>query len=412
MNYLAIFARAPVVLLFLFADCKREDSVVKTYTLNVTAINGTVVKNPNLAVYNIGDIVQLTATSNSGYTFTSWSGDVTDSTNPLSVTMNANKNITANFTIPVNVNVKSTGATGNDSTDDTKAIQTAIDQVAGTGGTVLIPAGTYMINAVTSLNLKSDMTLKMESGAILKAIPNNNGQYNIIKLSSVTKVNIVGGTLQGERASHLGTTGEWGMGIGIYGSSDVILNNITAKDCWGDGFYIGGTITSTNITLDNVISDNNRRQGLSITSADGVVVKNSVFKNTNGTAPMAGIDIEPNAGRVARNVLIIDNDCSNNQTCGIIVQTNNATVTNNNVHDNGSGILIIQGASENRVTNNTVTNNNRLFSPGFSWYHNGGITITTKATGNTITGNTVKGNKPHNIYDAVGGNTISGNIVD
>jgi len=73
------------------------------YTLNVTAINGTVLKNPSQTTYNSGTTVELTATPNAGYTFTSWSGDATGTTSPLTVTMNANKNITANFTlIPVN----------------------------------------------------------------------------------------------------------------------------------------------------------------------------------------------------------------------------------------------------------------------------------------------------------------------
>ncbi|HBL75996.1 MAG: hypothetical protein A2W90_11305 [Bacteroidetes bacterium GWF2_42_66] len=72
---------------------------INTYTLNVTANNGTVVRNPNQATYNSGTTVQLTATPNAGYTFTSWSGDATGITNPLTVTMNANKNITANFTL-------------------------------------------------------------------------------------------------------------------------------------------------------------------------------------------------------------------------------------------------------------------------------------------------------------------------
>ncbi|MDP2335138.1 MAG: ice-binding family protein [Bacteroidota bacterium] len=72
---------------------------LSAYTLNVTANNGTVVKNPAQATYNSGSTVQLTATPNTGYTFTSWSGDATGTTNPLTVTMNANKNITANFTV-------------------------------------------------------------------------------------------------------------------------------------------------------------------------------------------------------------------------------------------------------------------------------------------------------------------------
>jgi uncharacterized repeat protein (TIGR02543 family) len=70
---------------------------VVTYSLNVTSNNGVVVKNPNQANYNQGSTVQLSATPNSGYTFTGWSDDASGTTNPLTVTMNSNKNITANF---------------------------------------------------------------------------------------------------------------------------------------------------------------------------------------------------------------------------------------------------------------------------------------------------------------------------
>mgnify|MGYP003296014183 CR=1 FL=1 len=77
---------------------------MKTFNLNVTAVNGTVSKNPNQANYNYGTSVQLIATPNSGYEFSSWSGDATGSNNPLSVSMTSDKNITANFTlIPVGV---------------------------------------------------------------------------------------------------------------------------------------------------------------------------------------------------------------------------------------------------------------------------------------------------------------------
>jgi len=76
-------------------------AIAGTFTLNVIAVNGTVLKNPDLVSYNSGASVQLTATANSGYTFTSWSGDATGTVSPLTVIMNANKNITANFTADV-----------------------------------------------------------------------------------------------------------------------------------------------------------------------------------------------------------------------------------------------------------------------------------------------------------------------
>lgn len=69
------------------------------YTLDVTAVNGSVVKNPSKATYTFGDVVQLTATPNLGYTFTSWSGDASGTVNPYPLTMNDNKNVTALFTL-------------------------------------------------------------------------------------------------------------------------------------------------------------------------------------------------------------------------------------------------------------------------------------------------------------------------
>src|SRR5215510_10868069 len=73
------------------------------------------------------------------------------------------------------VTVKDKGAKGDGETNDTEAIQAAIDEVGGTGGTVLVPKGAYMVDAVGKkrLTLKGDMTLKLSDDATLKAIPND-----------------------------------------------------------------------------------------------------------------------------------------------------------------------------------------------------------------------------------------------
>ena len=47
--------------------------------------------------YNSNSSVTIKATPANGYEFTGWSGNVTGSTNPLTLTVNGNKNITANF---------------------------------------------------------------------------------------------------------------------------------------------------------------------------------------------------------------------------------------------------------------------------------------------------------------------------
>jgi hypothetical protein len=50
--------------------------------------------------YNSGQNVSISATGTSGYAFVSWSGSLTGSTNPSTITMNAAKTITANFSSP------------------------------------------------------------------------------------------------------------------------------------------------------------------------------------------------------------------------------------------------------------------------------------------------------------------------
>ena len=57
----------------------------------------TVTKNPDQASYAAGTVVTLTAAPIDGYQFTGWTGSVSSTTNPLSVTMDGKKTITANF---------------------------------------------------------------------------------------------------------------------------------------------------------------------------------------------------------------------------------------------------------------------------------------------------------------------------
>jgi hypothetical protein len=76
------------------------------YTLT-TSVNpggtGSIAANPapncNGTQYSAGTNVTLTANPSTGYAFSSWSGDASGSTNPTTITMNANKSVTANFIV-------------------------------------------------------------------------------------------------------------------------------------------------------------------------------------------------------------------------------------------------------------------------------------------------------------------------
>ena len=76
--------------------------------------NGTVTKNPDQTTYSGGTSVTLTATPLSGYQFVSWSGDAGGTTNPLSITMDKDKQITATFSLApqysLNISVSGNGS--------------------------------------------------------------------------------------------------------------------------------------------------------------------------------------------------------------------------------------------------------------------------------------------------------------
>lgn len=67
------------------------------YSLSVTAQNGTVTVSPNLTSFRMGQSVSLTGVAATGYAFTGWTGSVISTNNPVTVTMNQNQKITANF---------------------------------------------------------------------------------------------------------------------------------------------------------------------------------------------------------------------------------------------------------------------------------------------------------------------------
>lgn len=233
------------------------------------------------------------------------------------------------------IDVKENGAKGDGSTNDTSAINSAIDLTSQFGGVVWIPSGIYMIDAVSCLNLKSNVTILMSKNAIIRAITNDSEQYAIFNIYNVSNVKIFGGIIQGDRLTHTSTTGQWGMGISTDSSDNALIEDVYVKDCWGDGVYIGklpnyGTAhtASTNIKINRVISDNNRRQGMSIVWGDGVSITDCVFKNTNGTAPESGIVIEPDPSTFANNIKFEHCQFFNNAENGVSIQAANGNISN------------------------------------------------------------------------------------
>lgn len=235
----------------------------------------------------------------------------------------------------IKFNVKSFGAKGDGINNDTQSIQDAINEAATIAGSVIIPEGVYLVNALESINVKDNVTIIMTPKTVLKAIPNSSSHYAILNITNVKNVRIYGGVLVGDRSEHLRTDGEWGMGVRIIGSTNVTIKYTKANDCWGDGFYIGGNSYQDyceNIRLVNIAANNNRRQGISLISGRNIDIINAVLTNTNGTSPAAGLDIEPNRVSQIMENINIDNLTSIHNSAGIKIYLRNLSNSERNIN--------------------------------------------------------------------------------
>jgi parallel beta-helix repeat protein len=317
-------------------------------------------------------------------------------------------------TTSTTLNVRNYGAIPNDGIDDTLAIQSAIDKVSK-NGTVYIPPGIYQIDAIKSINLRSNMKLVMSPKAILKTMPNTKANSAIIYGYKVDNVAIVGGILEGDRDTHVNAepaTSSWGFGLLLSGSSKVTITNTKSIDQFGDGFYVG-VLQNKNITFCNVTANNNRRVGLSLTNANNVRITNSRFTNSNGAAPQTGIIIEPNRNMGVTHVWIDRNRISGNKSLGIAIYyqgklsssryITDINITNNIISNHlGRGGLHIDSYSPYIIKGNTISDNligiSILRSKGSKVLHNTitnnwiGIALYPSEKSTTITSNSLRAN--------------------
>ena len=88
-----------ILILLQFLNCKKDEDT--TVSFNATVANSSVgTLDFTSGDYDIGSSITITATPKSGYVFSTWintSTNQTYTTNPLSITINENTNLVANF---------------------------------------------------------------------------------------------------------------------------------------------------------------------------------------------------------------------------------------------------------------------------------------------------------------------------
>ncbi|GAE64704.1 right-handed parallel beta-helix repeat-containing protein [Chryseobacterium indologenes] len=179
--------------------------------------------------------------------------------------------------------------------------------------------------------------------------------YDIIKIENVENVNLYNPNIIGNRNAKLLHKGEWNAGISIQNSRKIRIYNPMVKNTWGDGIFIGSETASfsEDVIIEGGWIDNVRRNGISITSAKDVFIKNILISNVNGTNPQCGIDVEPSLPEdFIKNVNLNKVYTFNNALSGIAINMNalnqkskdkvkNVSININNHTDNRSSYALL-----------------------------------------------------------------------
>ena len=185
-------------------------------------------------------------------------------------------------------------------TDSTSSLQSAIN--SGAKRVIVEDMGKPWI--VTPLNAVSDQEIVFEKGVVLLAKKGEFKKINESLLSVQFKRNVTitgyGATFRMHRDDYAKPPykkAEWRHTLQINSCSNVKVSGLTLVESGGDGIYLGVAskgVTNEKIHIRDVVLRDHYRQGISVITAENLLIENVVMRTTEGTLPMAGIDFEPN----------------------------------------------------------------------------------------------------------------------
>ncbi len=221
---------------------------------------------------------------------------------------------------------------GFEAADSTDALQAAVD--SGAKRVIVENMGRPWI--VRPINLASDQEIFFEKGAVVEAKKDefhatNASLFNISLKQNVSLVGY-GAVLRMHRKDYDNPPykkAEWRHVINIKSSAKIKIHGLTLAESGGDGIYLGTSkrgVTNKDVHIKDVVCDGNYRQGISVITAENLLIEDTIMKNTAGTPPAAGIDFEPNHAS-ERIVNCVMRNCvsENNQGCGYVFYLPNLT---------------------------------------------------------------------------------------
>ena len=259
---------------------------------------------------------------------------------------------------------------GYNTTDATSALQAALD----TGSNVFVPKmeADWIIRPITAMY--SNQKILLESGVELAAKAGSflGANDSLLTIHDCTNVSLTGyGSKLTMRKDDYTQPpyeqAQWRHAIKLTGMSDITIEGLTINETGGDGIYVGrgGPGYCENVTIKNVVIKGAYRNGISVISVKNLMVDNAVIVNTNGQAPQAGIDFEPNYyDEIIENITIRNSIINANGYRGILfAMTGAATGTIENVTivgNSGPGIQMVHAPQPGVTFKDLLIANNSL----------------------------------------------------
>lgn len=152
---------------------------------------------------------------------------------------------------------------------------------------------------------KSNQTVVFEDGVELVA---KRGEFHgktdiLLEYHAATNVTLLGygATLRMWKVDYTNAAkyawSEWRHGLSFHSCSNVVVKGLSVVSSGGDGIYLGEAGSrgpNRDVVIRDVYCLGNNRQGISVITADGLLIENTVMNDTFGTPPASGIDFEPN----------------------------------------------------------------------------------------------------------------------
>lgn len=305
------------------------------------------------------------------------------------------------------VNVKDYGAKGDGTTNDTLAIQAAIDACSTNGnggGIVFVPSGIYLMQSRDYINssgatigrccliMRNGVTLKGENwGTQLKldATQYSVGTYFRMiasdTINMLTEASIRDITINGNRGNNPSITD--GNNILLEVLSDVVIDNVNSISSNGNGILLRGTTTQymSNVEVTNCFSYSHAMIGIQCSQFNGLIIDNNIIQSTdNNCIDIYGDSAVPGGASHSVNFVISNNVCTGSgSNAGIFPETvangviignsisscdtgihcntiNNqptgVTIEGNNIYDCNYGVLVSGPTGGVRIINNYINN--------------------------------------------------------